>query len=81
MFQTYILQSEFTKRYYIGSCNDINLRLKQHNTGRTRSTKNGIPWNIIYSENYQTRQEAYRRERQLKAYKGGEAFKKLIANV
>ena len=59
-------------------CQDIEVRLAQHNRGKTRSTKSGIPWVVIYSEEYNSRKEAYKRERQIKSYKGGNAFKKLI---
>ena len=77
MYYVYILRSVKNKKIYIGYCSDINIRLVQHNSGKTRSTKSGIPWKIIYTETFSTRQDAYRRERQMKSYKGGEAFKKL----
>jgi len=78
MFATYILQSEIFGKYYVGSCGDIALRLSQHNAGRVRATKYGIPWRVAYKEEFGTRQDAYRREVQIKRYKGGEAFRKLL---
>jgi putative endonuclease len=74
-YQVYIIQSQKTHRYYIGITKDIKLRLRQHNTGKTRSTKSGIPWKVIKTEEYLSRQEAYKREKQIKRYKGGEALK------
>lgn len=50
----------------------------KHNLGQVRATKSGVPWNVIYLEQKATRSEAIRRELQIKSYKGGEAFKKLI---
>lgn len=79
MYCAYILKSEKTDRYYIGSTNNIESRLKRHNNGRNKSTKLGIPWKLVYSENFSTKQEAYRREFQIKSYKNGNVFKKLIA--
>ena len=53
-------------------------RLKFHNSGLQRSTKNRIPFKLVHSEKYGTKKEALQREKQIKAYKGGNAFKKLI---
>ncbi len=80
MFYTYILKSLKTGKHYIGSTDDLIGRLKRHNSGRNKSTKSGIPWIMIYQESFATKQEAYRREMQIKRYKGGEVFKKLIHN-
>ena len=79
MYVTYILQSISTGKYYIGSANDIRKRLYEHNHGHTKSTRNLGPYKLVYSEKYFTRKDAYRREREFKSYKGGNAFKKLIS--
>ncbi len=78
MFTVYILQSERNQKYYIGHTADINQRLKSHNLGHTKSTKAFRPWKIIYTESVPSRQLAYKREQQIKKYKGGRAFKELI---
>ncbi|NDC41682.1 MAG: hypothetical protein EBZ77_09055, partial [Chitinophagia bacterium] len=38
-FFTYILKSETHQRRYIGSCEDLDIRLKKHNDGKVRSSK------------------------------------------
>jgi len=78
MYNTYILKSDRIDRYYIGSTEDLKKRIKEHNKGEVRSTKSGIPWKLVYYESFLSRNKAYKRERQIKSYKGGEAFKKLI---
>ncbi len=78
MYIVYILKSLKINRYYIGHCGDLEIRLRRHNKGLVKSTKKFKPWKIIYSEVFDTRSEAYRRELQIKSYKGGEAFKRLI---
>lgn len=79
---SYILKSEKTGRYYIGSSSDpITRLLERHNKRLVRSTKSGVPWKIVYQEEFLTRQDAYRREMQIKRYKSGEAFKKLVNGV
>lgn len=78
MYKVYILQSEINSKYYTGYSSNIEKRIEQHNQGQNISTKSGIPWKIIYTESYPNKKDAWLRERQIKSYKGGEAFKKLI---
>ncbi len=77
-FVVYILYSKSLNRYYVGSTNNLISRLNQHNKGKSISTKSGLPWNLVYSEEYNTRTDAIRREKQIKTYHGGQAFKKLL---
>jgi len=78
MFFVYVLQSCNTKRYYIGSTNDIDRRFTEHNNGQTKSTKHQRPWKIVYLEGYCDNKTAKKRERVIKSYKGGLAFKELV---
>lgn len=70
MFQVYVLKSEGSGRYYIGQTKDVIERLQRHNKGRSKFTKVEKPWRLVYSESYETRSEAIRRERYLKSSKG-----------
>lgn len=79
MFTVYIIKSERTGKHYIGSTKDINDRIQRHNAGREKSTKYGKPWKLIFCENFENRTEAVRREKEVKSYKSGDAFKKLIS--
>ncbi|MEK7078804.1 MAG: GIY-YIG nuclease family protein [Patescibacteria group bacterium] len=81
MSTVYILQNNQSKRYYIGSTNDIDRRITEHNRGQTKSTRVAGNWMIVYKEEFDNRIDAKRRERQIKSYKGGNAFKKLISNI
>ena len=71
----YVLQSQKDKKNYIGSTSDIKKRIAFHNAGLQRSTRTRIPFELIYNEEFPSKQEALRRERYLKSLKGGEAFK------
>lgn len=51
----------------------------EHNSGKTLSLKNRRPLEIIYFEEYDSQVKAYAREKQIKSYKGGLSFKKLIS--
>jgi putative endonuclease len=78
MRYVYILKSEKSGRYYVGRAADLPKRLKQHNDGKTRSLKAYLPMQVVHVEEFSSKQEAYRRERRIKSYKGGEAFKRLL---
>ncbi len=78
MFFVYILQSEKTGRYYIGYTRNVQERLARHNKGGVPSTKHGSPWRVIMVEEFGSKNEAILREREVKAYKSGIKFKKLI---
>ena len=79
MYQVYIIRSIKFGRYYVGSAANAKMRLDlEHNKGKVKSTKAYLPWELIHTEEFTTRAEAVRRERQIKSYKGGEAFKRLI---
>jgi putative endonuclease len=78
MFYVYILKSKKSDRFYIGQTNDIQKRLVRHNAGRVPSTKHGVPWCVILYESYDLRSEAMIREKEIKKFKGGILFKKLI---
>ena len=77
----YILQSLKDKKYYIGETSDVTLRLLFHNAGKQRSTKNRIPFIIILIEEVSDREAALKREKQIKSWKGGNAFKMLIKGM
>ena len=74
----YILQSEKDHKYYIGSTSNVEKRLLYHNKGLQRSTKHRIPFKLIYTEELPDKTLALKREKQIKNYKGGNAFKKLV---
>ncbi len=78
MYIVYILKSYKVGRYYVGQTEDINDRLERHNVGRVKSTKHFRPWELVHSESYSTRSEACKRELEIKKYKGGIKFKKLL---
>jgi putative endonuclease len=79
MYFVYILQSLRDQHYYIGSTSNLEQRLAYHNSGRQRSTKRRIPFALIHHEIFETKHRALEREKQIKSYKGGEAFKKIIS--
>jgi putative endonuclease len=78
MFFVYVLKSQKDHKFYIGQTNNILSRICRHNEGRVKSTKHRIPFILVYSEKYTTRNEAMAREKYLKSLKGNSVFKKII---
>ena len=74
----YILRSLKDGEFYIGISKDPITRLREHNRGETKSTKNRVPFVLIYKEKFNSYKDARIREKQIKSYKGGNSFKKLI---
>ena len=70
MFHVYVLRSEKTGRRYVGSCENLDDRLRHHNAGESKATKHGVPWILIHRESFPTRAEAVTRERYYKAGRG-----------
>ncbi len=74
----YIIYSESLNKYYTGSCEDLSIRIAQHNAGRNKSTKPGIPWIIKHTEIFNSLKEARAREAQIKKMKSRKYIESLI---
>ncbi len=65
-------------RYYVGHTADPEGRLRRHNAEHKGYTGKAIDWTIVYTEAYQAKEQAHRRERQIKAWKSRKAIEHLI---
>ena len=63
----YVLYSESSDRYYIGSSLKPDDRLSSHNSGKVKSTKSGRPWTRVYLEEASDRSSGLKREKYLKS--------------
>lgn len=77
MYYVYVLSSLSSARHYVGHTDKLDRRIREHNSGKTRSTKAYIPWKLVYTEKYDTRAEASKREKEIKSYKSGYKFQLL----
>jgi len=66
VFRLCTFQSE-VKQTVIGSTQDLDQRLKEHNLGKSKFTSSGIPWELIYKESFPTNADARKREMFLKS--------------
>jgi len=62
MYIVYVIKSEKDSRLYVGFTENIERRLKEHNSGKTKSTKGYVPWNLVHTEEVTERSLARKRE-------------------
>lgn len=79
MFYVYVLKSRKDGSSYIGFAPDLRARIKKHENGEVRSTKNTRPLLLVYYEAYRDKRDALYREKQLKRFaKGFASLKRRI---
>ncbi len=81
MFWVYMLQNYRKNHYYIGVTSNLKTRLVKHNNGSTKSTKPYRPWRIIYTETFETKEEAMKREFFLKSPQGYQAKRAIFKQI
>ena len=74
----YVLYSPTLSKHYIGSTPDIERRLSEHNRGKDKFTSTGLPWSLVYIEEFETLTEARRREQYIKRMKSRKFIEALI---
>jgi putative endonuclease len=74
----YILKTSSNNRFYIGSTDDLDRRFKQHNSGHTHSTKRMGELNLVFSQIFDTLEEARKVELKLKRLKRKDYIEKII---
>jgi len=80
MFTVYILQSEKDGKTYVGVTNNLERRLKEHNSGKSRSTKYRTPFRLLFKEAFLDLREAKKREVWWKSSMGRKKLKEYFDN-
>ena len=81
MYYVYLLENQGDKSWYIGFTEDLERRVKYHNSGKGgRTTKLKVSWQLIYSEAYLNQKDALGRERFLKSGSGRKYLKKQLGH-
>lgn len=75
MFFVYIIYSDTLNKFYVGQTADIDKRLCQHNSNQNLGAND---WKIRYSETFDTRSEAMKREKEIKNKKSRKYLEWLI---
>jgi putative endonuclease len=74
----YILFSEKCDKYYVGCTDNLERRLLEHNSKSGHLTSRCSPWKQIYLESYESRGEALKREKEIKARKSRKYIELLL---
>ncbi len=74
----YILKSLKNGSYYIGSARNVEERLKRHNEGKVKATRNIFPLEICFSQKFRTVIEAKQVEFKLKKLKSRLIISRII---
>ncbi len=77
-YVVYAIRSEVDGRIYVGFTKHIEIRLKEHNSGKTKSTKGYVPWNLLYTEGCSSRKEARKLEKYYKSGIGKEKLRNMV---
>ena len=82
MFYTYILFSLKRAKYYVGHTGDsLDDRLRKHNSNHKGFTGNTGDWKIVYHETFNSKAEAFDREKQIKNWKSSKRIAQLIQSI
>jgi putative endonuclease len=74
----YAIKSQTKDWIYVGITDDIQRRMKQHNSGHTKSTKPYLPFDLIYFEECLDRPSARTREVYFKSSAGKTRLRKML---
>ncbi|AQG80025.1 GIY-YIG nuclease family protein [Spirosoma montaniterrae] len=66
MHTVYIIYSPSTDRYFIGQTKNLRISLWQHNAKTNPATAAGKPWEVKFTQQFDTRNEALSLEMKLK---------------
>ncbi|MCC6724661.1 MAG: GIY-YIG nuclease family protein [Saprospiraceae bacterium] len=77
----YVLKSEMDGRLYVGFTENLDRRIKEHESGTTKSTKGFRPWKLVHQETVLGLQQARDREKYLKSGVGKEWLKAIVKMV
>ena len=85
MFKVYVIQNSDSGRIYIGHTDNLTKRLEYHNGVKKNKEKSYTSknigkgkWNVVYSEDFETRKDVMRREKELKSSRGRSFVKSII---
>ncbi len=79
-FSVYLLHSEKSGIYYVGIAQDVEVRIKEHNRGKSKFTKGHIPWKLMYQEFIGNIKSARKKEKYYKSASGKKALLQRISS-
>jgi len=80
-FFVYIIFSSSLNKFYVGYTTDIQKRLLEHNSGISVFTARANDWELKYCKTYNTREEAMKKEQEIKRKKSRKYIEWLITQL
>ncbi len=76
----YILKSLKNQRFYIGSTDNLERRVFEHNSGfeKNKFTRNNRPFELVFSQEYESLKIARQIEYKLKSFKSRKIIEEII---
>ncbi|AEL26192.1 GIY-YIG nuclease family protein [Cyclobacterium marinum] len=70
-------------RYYIGAtCDELKERVRRHNSHHKKGFTGTVnDWELVYSEDFKSKEEAFSREREVKKWKSRKKIETLISST
>lgn len=81
MYYSYILINSDRTKTYIGHTDNLNRRLKEHNSGNNKFTSKFGPWEVKHFEKFDELVHAIKREKYFKSCTGRKFIKKLFNDI
>ena len=79
MCYCYILHSKSLDKFYVGhSSEPLQERVRKHLSDHKGYTSKAKDWIVVHFENFDSKSSAYKREREIKAWKSKSRIQKLI---
>ena len=78
-YTVYIIYSSTADKFYIGFTGDeMDERLRKHNSNHKGFTGRFKDWQIVYTEIFTTKQDAMLREKEIKSWKSRSKIQNLV---
>jgi len=78
MYYTYVLKNLIDNKLYVGFAKDLKNRVKDHNNGRVKATRDRKPFKLIYYEACLKKSKALKREAYFKTGFGRRFLKQRV---
>ena len=74
----YILKSLKNGKYYVGSTDNLERRIFEHNSGKSKYTRLSKPFELVFSQEFETLVLARKVEFKLKSFKSKKIIEQII---
>ncbi len=82
MYTVYILYSAVLNKFYVGFTSDsLEERLRRHLSNHSGFTSRAKDWEYVFSERYSKKEDAQKREKEIKGWKSANRIRVLIAKT